>query len=189
MTDDLLERLGNKRCLEFKCLETFQQRAGRGGLKLYRDVGISRMESREHGRQPNAGGALERPEPEAPTHRAAPDVLLGLVGELQQALRVAQQRPPGIGQRKTPALAPEERNTKTLLELLDARSHVRRHSMKPRRSARDPTFAHDAAKDVEVLEIHRSHWRKYTSQLFTFQKTVAAVQWRHGCPARLVPHS
>ena len=63
--------------LDFEALQLAQQRAGRAGLQLDRDVRMLRREGGQDRRQPCAGRAFQRPEPQHTAHDPAAQFLLG----------------------------------------------------------------------------------------------------------------
>jgi hypothetical protein len=158
------QRLGHKSRFHFKLFQPAQQGGCGAGLEFQRDLGVAGMEGREHRGQARTRRTLQRAQAQHTTHRAALQLLFGLVRHLQQLVGMAEQGAAGIGQHQAAALAAEQCLTQAFLELLDAGGDVGWHTVEQGGRARDTAFPHHAAEDVQIVQIHLSHLEKYMFQ-------------------------
>ncbi|MNN21842.1 hypothetical protein D3C81_1351770 [compost metagenome] len=150
----IAERLGHEGAIDLEAAQRVQRLPGRQRHEFQFDVRPRLVIARQHRRQPAGRRALHRCHPQPPMgphrlHRVA-----GLVGQLQDAPRIVEQRLPGRGEHHALAVAQEQLHTERLLQLADARGHVRLHAVQPRGGACDATGLHHGAENLEFGEVH-----------------------------------
>jgi hypothetical protein len=84
--------------------------------------------------------------------------LARLVGEIEQPVRVVEQQLAGRGEVQLFAIADEEVDAELGFELAHARGDVGLHAVELLRGAGDAARLYDGAKDVEIGQVHRSHF-------------------------------
>ena len=153
----LVEGFGDEGGVDPVILESPQQRRGRSGLQLHVRSGMRGVVPREDGRQAHAGRTLQRAQAQRARDYPAAEVLLGFVGQPQQALGVPEQAMTRIGEHHVPSLPPKELRTQSGLELLDAGRDVGRHPIEPVRRTQHTAFHRHTSEDVQVFQADPSH--------------------------------
>ena len=113
-----------------------------------------RKEPVDQGRQPDCGGALHRAQPERTPWTRVKDGILGLLRQVDQAVRIVEQHGPGGRQPHTSRLAQEQRAAQIGLQVLDAGCHGGLHAPQALGRTGDPPLGGDGAKCGQVAEVH-----------------------------------
>ena len=104
------------------------------------------MQPIERLRQPHCGGALHRAKAQRAARTRARHRVARFLGQRQQPIGVVEQYAAFRRELHPPPFADEQGDAEILLELLDARRHVRLHAVQLLRGARDAAGAHDGAE-------------------------------------------